>query len=143
MRLLLAILCSAYAVVPPGICVCPAVKEGQNAVKKLTPPTPRSCCRHGHHSAATVTATETYPSAQHEHREPSDAPSHHCQMCERPPATLPPAAERIPSPDVTDSAVVPPVGSALPFVEAGDFVPFSPPDTSPRFRLHLLCALRM
>lgn len=64
-------------------------------------------------------------------------------MCERPPASLPPMAERIPPPDVTDGAVLPPVASALPSAQAGEFVPFDPPDTSPRFRLHLLCALRM
>lgn len=139
MRLLLTFLCSAYAMVPPGICVCPAVKEDQNAVKKLTPPPPRSCCRHAH--SAPPAASE--PSVEPEHREPSDDPSHHCQLCERLPATLPPATERVPPPDVPNGVGVPPVANDLRFVEAGEVVPFAPPNTSPRFRLHLLCALRM
>lgn len=138
-RLLLTILCSAYAVVPPGICVCPVVKENESALKEVTPPPPRSCCRHAH--SAPPAASE--PPAEQEHRVPSDDPSHHCQLCERLPATVPPPAERLPPPDVTDGAVLPPVASALPPVEAGEFVPFNPPDTPPRFRLHLLCALRM
>jgi hypothetical protein len=142
-RLLLTILCSAYAVVPPGICVCPVVKEGQMAVKELTPPPPRSCCRHTHQSADTAPANKTRPPAEQEHREPSDDPSHHCQVCERLPATLPPAAERVLPPDVTDGVGVPPVASALRFVEADEFVPFDPPNTPPRLRLYLLCALRM
>lgn len=138
-RLLLAILCSAYAVVPPGICVCPAMKESRRALNELAPPPARSCCRHAH--SAPPAASE--PPAEQEHREPSDDHPHHCQVCERLPATVPPPAERLPPPDVTDSAVMPVVASALLCVAAGEFVPFDPPDTSPRFRLHLLCALRM
>lgn len=141
MRLFLLILCPVFALMPPGVCVCHLVEKPE-AVERAEPVRFRCCCHHTQGSPADGVPAVNKTATGDRH-EPADNQPHRCRMCEQLPATLPPAAERVPPPDVTNVAVLPPVTSAIPSVEAGVFVPFNPPDTSPRFRLHLLCALRM
>ena len=141
MRLLLLSLCSIFAVMPPGLCACAIVEKKAEAVERTEPVIPHRCCSHTHHdSTAGVPAVNK--TATHDQSEPLNDPPHHYQMCERMPATVPPAPERVTCPEVSAGLFAVPTCELAEPVHA-QFLTLDPIGLSPRLRLYHLCALRL